>query len=115
MTGENDPITLADAASHFGFTVLTLRAEAERGKLVLYKIGKRYYTTPADIRQMVDLCRVEQKARGSISTRREVNGSSVTARTSVAQAALSQMLDERKGSSRNTSARNTNRSRPDRH
>jgi hypothetical protein len=50
MTGDHDTITLRDAAKHFGFTVSTLRAEADRGRLALYRIGKRLYTTPADIR-----------------------------------------------------------------
>ena len=53
MTGDQDAITLKDAAQHFGFTVATLRAEAARGHLTIYKIGKRYYTTPSDIRDMV--------------------------------------------------------------
>ncbi len=30
MTGDHDTITLKDAAQHFGFTVSTLRAEADR-------------------------------------------------------------------------------------
>jgi hypothetical protein len=49
MTADTDPITLKDAAQHFGLTVLTLRAEAERGRLTLYKIGKKYYTTRGSV------------------------------------------------------------------
>jgi hypothetical protein len=49
MTGDNDTITLADAAQHFGFGVATLRAEAERGRLTLYKIGGRYFTTRGSV------------------------------------------------------------------
>src|ERR1039458_9611953 len=60
---DNDTITLKDAAIHFGFSVYTLRAEAERGHLTTYKIGKRLYTTPADIRDMISACRVSQKGR----------------------------------------------------
>lgn len=41
MTGDDDTITLKDAASHFGFSVYTLRTEADRGRLAIYKIGKR--------------------------------------------------------------------------
>jgi hypothetical protein len=52
MTQDNDTITLKDAAGHFGYTVSTLRAEAGRGRLVIYKIGKRLYTTPADIKKL---------------------------------------------------------------
>ena len=88
MTGDNDTITLKDAASHFGYTVSTLRAEASRGHLTIYKIGKRLYTTPADIREMVGKCRVEQKAQGFISILGDVPGSSVMDRVLSARAAL---------------------------
>lgn len=50
MTQDDDTITLKDAAEHFKFSVYTLRTEADRGRLTIYKIGKRYYTTPADVR-----------------------------------------------------------------
>lgn len=115
LTQSDTPITLADAAQHFGFTVLTLRAEADRGRLTIYKIGRRYYTTPADVMQMVQLCRVEQKARVSISTRRDVSGSSETARISAARGALRQTLAGLKSSSRTTSTANTRSNRQQRH
>lgn len=38
MTQDDDTITLKDAASHFGFSVYTLRTEAGRGRLTIYKI-----------------------------------------------------------------------------
>jgi hypothetical protein len=50
MTDDPFALTLKDAAERYGFTVATLRAEADRGRLALYRIGKRLYTTPADIR-----------------------------------------------------------------
>jgi hypothetical protein len=109
LTQPDTPITLKDAAQHFGFTVLTLRAEADRGRLTIYKIGRRYYTTPKDIRDMVGKCRVERRVRGSISTPRDSNGLSGTAHISAAQDALKRMLSGRKNSSRNTSAGNTSR------
>ena len=49
---DNDTITLKDAAIHFGFSVHTLRAEAKRGRLSIAKIGKKLYTTPADIKKL---------------------------------------------------------------
>lgn len=104
MTGDEDPITLQDAAQHFGFTVLTLRAEASRGHLTIYKIGKRYYTTPANIREMVHLCRVDQKAPGFTLTRSANNGPSETDRASSALAAAREIATRLKNSSRNTSA-----------
>lgn len=111
MTGDNDAITLKDAASHFGFTVCTLRAEADRGHLVIYKIGKRFYTTPADIREMVIKCRVEQKAHGFTLIQSESNGQSETEAASSAQARAREIVTRLKSTSRNTSAANTNHPR----
>ena len=111
MTGDNDPITLKDAAQHFKLTVLTLRAEAWRGNLSIYKIGKRYYTTPADIRSMVEKCRVEQKARDFTLIRSASSGSSETERTASALAAANETVLRLKNSSRNTSATSTNQNR----
>ena len=42
---------LKDAAEAYGIGVATLRAEAERGRLAIYRIGKRLYTTPNDVRE----------------------------------------------------------------
>ena len=44
-----DLLTLKEAAARSGLTVSTLRAEAARGRLDLFRIGKRDYTTPADL------------------------------------------------------------------
>lgn len=107
MTGDGDAIKLADAAKHFGFTVSTLRAEARRGKLAIYKIGKRFYTTPADIREMVAQCRVDQKAPGFTLTRSASSGSSETDRVSSVLAAVQETTLRLRNSSRSTSATST--------
>ena len=111
MTSDQDAITLKDAASHFGFTVSTLKAEAGRGRLTIYKIGKRYYTTPADIREMVNQCRVEQKGRAFTLIRGADSGLSETDRASSAQAALNETMLRLRNSSLNTSATSTGRNR----
>lgn len=111
MTGDHDTITLADAGQHFGFKVWTLRAEAERGRLTIYKIGRRYYTTPADIREMIAKCRVEQKGQGFTLIRGGSNGSSGTERALSALAAANETVAALKGRSRNTSATSTGRNR----
>lgn len=100
--GDSDTITLKDAAQHFGFSVYTLRTEAVRGRLTIYKIGKRYYTTPADIKEMVNQCRVDQKARDFTSIRRAISGPSETDRSSSALAAANESAQRLKNSSRNT-------------
>lgn len=111
MTGDNNTITLKDAANHFGYTVSTLKAEAERGRLTIYKIGKRLYTTPADIMEMVVQCRVDRKAHGFTLIRNENNGSSATERASSALAAAQETALRLKNSSRNISAKSTSQSR----
>lgn len=103
---DDDAIPLRDAAERFGFTVSTLRAEANRGRLTIYKIGKRLWTKPADIRRMVEECRVEQKARDFILIRNESSGSSATDRASSALAAANETVLRLKNTSRSTSARN---------
>jgi hypothetical protein len=98
MTGNNDAITLKDAAKHFGFSVSTLRTEADRGRLTIYRIGRRYYTTPADIREMVLNCRVEPKAPAPASDKTEASDMTEAERTSAAMAAVKEaMLVLRKG------------------
>jgi hypothetical protein len=102
MTQDGDTITLKDAAQHFGFSVYTLRTEADRGRLAIYRIGKRYYTTPADIKEMVRQCRVDQKGRDFTLIRSGRTGSSETERASSALAAANETALRLKNSSRNT-------------
>jgi hypothetical protein len=102
MTQDGDTITLKDAAKHFGFSVYTLRTEADRGRLAIYKIGKRFYTTPADVKEMVRLCRVDQKAPDFTLIRNARLGSSETERASSALAAANETALRLKNSSRTT-------------
>lgn len=111
MTSDHDTITLKDAASHFGYTVSTLRTEADRGRLTIYKIGNKYYTTPADIREMVQKCRVDLKGRDFTLIRNASNGSSETERTASALARANETALRLKGISRSTSAISTSPSR----
>ncbi len=115
--GWNDetPITLSEACKVlFRNTIkpATLKAEAERGKLVLEKIGRSYFTTPKAIREMREQCRVQEKPRGSGSAKTKTvadNGSSSTGQNRPAQAALLKTLEGLSKGSRNTSPRNTSR------
>jgi hypothetical protein len=101
-TREDDPVTLADAANHFGLSKGVLKADGLRGKLAMYKLGKQYYTTPNAVREWVERCRVERQDRASISIKRDGNGQSVTDRISSAQDALRRNLNGLKSSSRST-------------
>jgi len=90
-------------------TPATLRAEHSRGKLELYKIGKRLYTTRRDLKEMQRKCRVPQEALGFISTSGGGNGLSEMDRISSVQAALSQTTKALTKSSRNTLGQDTAR------
>ncbi|KZM46962.1 hypothetical protein OA90_26595 [Labrenzia sp. OB1] len=111
---EDTPITLAEACKVLfrgAIKPATLKAEAERGKLVLEKIGRAYFTTPKAIREMREQCRVQEKPQGSHleKTHQENNGSSGTGQNTFAQAALNQTLKELKSGSKNTLRKSTNR------
>jgi hypothetical protein len=88
---DDEPVTLSDACSLYPLsklTVSTLRSEAARGRLEIFRLGRRDYTTPQAMREMVRRCREEDPRRDCISIRPEANGSSVMERVSSAQAAL---------------------------
>ncbi len=91
MNDDDRPITLNEACSIFrgSLTPATLRAEHDRGRLVIFKIGRRYYTTRNDVELMVSKCRESQEGRGSISTKSVERGPSATDRAQSARAALS--------------------------
>jgi hypothetical protein len=91
MTDDDEPITLAEACQLYPrakLTISTLRAEAARGRLDIFRLGKRDYTTPAAMREMVRKCQDAGRHRASILTQNVSNESSATARALSAQAAL---------------------------
>jgi hypothetical protein len=92
MMQDDEPITLADACELYPrakLTVSTLRAEAGRGRLKIFRLGRRDYTTCRDMQEMIERCREEDYRRDCILTSAEANGSSEMERASSAQAALS--------------------------
>jgi hypothetical protein len=98
------PITLKQACEEFGgtFTPWTLRAEASRGRLDIFRLGKRDYTTHRAMREMVRKCQEESRRHVSTSTRAASTGLSETARASSAQAALRASVGKLKSNSRRT-------------
>lgn len=110
---EDDPVTLAEACKEvFGgkVTASTLRAEAARGRLDVFRIGKRDFTTIRSVREMIEKCRVADRRRGFISTKREARGLSATERASSAQGALKRTLQTLQSNLKATSNKNTHRS-----
>jgi hypothetical protein len=113
----DSPITLDEACRLFPqarLKVSTLRTAADKGELVIFKLGRQYHTTPADMDEWVKRCRDEgsRRAYGSISA--EVNGSSETELRSSAQAAAKLTVDRLKALSKPTSPASTGRARPQR-
>jgi hypothetical protein len=84
LPADDRPLTLKEAAERFGFTVSTLRAEAGRGRLDIFRIGHRDYTLASDVMEMIRRCREEDHRRASTSIRSVSNGQSVTDRVSSA-------------------------------
>ena len=92
---DNEPISLHEAAQIVlrGLVkVSTLRAAADRGDLVIEKLGRRVVTTPANVSEWRLKCRVIQNRRDYICGTQEGNqtslaGSLKTERLRLAQAA----------------------------
>lgn len=116
MTDDTDPITLADACrNHPSITPAVLLAEAERGNLVVFKLGRRWHTTPGDFKHMVERCRESRRVRASISTASADNGSSAMVDPSSARAALQATIAAVKKPSPTTSRPSTGRARHPNH
>src|SRR5262249_47147752 len=109
MTDDEQPIPLVDACGLYPrarLTVSTLRAEAARGRLDIFRLGRRLYTTPLALREMVTRCQEDANHRASTSIQLGAIGLSETARASSAQAALKQTASLLRSGSPSTSARN---------
>src|ERR1700759_4309264 len=114
---EDDPITLQEACDivfRGAIKVSTLRLEADRGNVEIFKVGRRQFTTLRSVREMREKCRANPKGRGSILIGTGSTGLSETERVSSALVALRQTTRALKSSSRNTSRGSTDRpqSRP---
>lgn len=109
---DDDPLPLVDACRLFPqarLTPWTLRAEAERGRLAIFRLGRRDYTTVRSMREMVRKCQDDARPQDSTSTESETSGLSETVKASSAQAALSQTVEKLKQSLQSTSGKSTNR------
>jgi hypothetical protein len=111
---ENDPIILKEACKLFPqakLTPSTLRAEGARGRLTIFRMGKRDYTTLAFMREMVRRCQDEDCRRDSISIRTEGSGLSATDRALNAQARANETVARLIKPSLNTSGANISQNR----
>jgi hypothetical protein len=105
------PLTLKEAADLYRLKISTLRAEAARGRLDIFRLGKRDYTTLESLRSMVRRCQEDDPRRASPSTAPEGPGLSETARATSARAALNQTVLVLRNGLPNISRRNTGQPR----
>jgi hypothetical protein len=112
---ENAPIRLTVAAALYGLTVGALRSEARSGKLTIWRVAGKDWTSRIEIERMFDLCRVqaveedcgsEPRAATPDATRPRF-GSSETADAKSAQAAALTTTRRLKEGSPPTSSQNT--------
>lgn len=100
-------LRLAKAAELSGLAISCLRREAARGRLVIWRVGGKDWTSLAEIDRMFELCRVEPKQPVSETTPPRSRSSRVLpfgmTEGGVAQAATLAKL--KKLSSANTSRR----------
>ena len=84
----DDPITLAEACKLFPrahLTVSTLRAERDRGRLNIFRLGRRDYTTEADMRAMVKSSKDESSRRVYASTTKADTGEQARSAAALSQ------------------------------
>jgi hypothetical protein len=110
---DDDPITLAEASEVVlkgAISEATLRAEIRRGNLMVERIGKNLFTTPAYIKRMREKCRVQSSRPDSTSAKTKAangSGSSGTGTAIDEQVALKAIAKALKGGSLNTSRKST--------
>jgi hypothetical protein len=121
---DDEPLTLKEACDLIfrnAISPATLRAEADRGRLVIERIGRRDFVTRRAIREMRKKCELApaQKAPASGSSpsasgRTEVlsppsGASETTDDSSVALASVLMIAEQLSGNSQSTSPRTTRR------
>jgi hypothetical protein len=94
----DDPITLAEACKLFPkarLTVSTLRAEHKRGRLEIFRLGRRDYTTESDMRAMVQSSKEKSRRRVSIPTTANADTAKAAALNGIAT--LRRRISENRG------------------
>jgi hypothetical protein len=75
MPGPDDLLRLDEAAKlglpHARMPASSLRTEARKGRLAIYRVAGKDFTTLADIERMKILCRIQEKAPASGSNEQD--------------------------------------------
>lgn len=112
---QDTPVTLAEACQIVFRNKVgpdALRAEHRRGRLHIFRVGKKDFVTLRDVREM---CRAKQDRPASISTSSDIPGSSGMALSASEQVLALKAKLRLKSGSRNISPENTNRNQHHRH
>jgi hypothetical protein len=112
---DDRPLTLQEAAELYRLKISTLRAESARGRLDVFRIGRRDYTTLESLKSMVRKCQEDARRRASTSTQDASNGSSATEQASSARAALNTSVTALRSGLPSISGRSTRRNLPHPH
>jgi hypothetical protein len=91
---QDEPITLAEACQLFSrakLTPSTLRAERDRGRLDIFKLGRRDHVTIGDMYDLVRKCR-EESVRRSPARRGTTNADGEQARSAAALSEITSAL-----------------------
>lgn len=109
MTDKDAPITLEKACEYFNnvITPWSLKAEAQRGRLRIFKVGRRQFTTLRDVQE---LCRRQQGPTFTSTNPETPTASGMVLDQSELDALLERKLAP-KQSSRNTLPANIDRRR----
>lgn len=107
-------IRLTDAAKVIGVSAGSLRRESEKGRLVIWRVAGKDWTTMAEIDRMFELCQKGPKVPvcglnpdiQRTDTKAEPSGSLKTEATERARAALLATVRARRNSSRTISQEN---------
>lgn len=110
-------LRLAVAGEPYGLSAAALRAEAKQGRLAIYRLRGKDWTTAKDVQEMFEKCRVQAKALtygsedlGKTETHSgQPSGSSKTEDANLALAAAQAIIRRRKESSQSTSSESTSR------
>jgi hypothetical protein len=88
-------ITLAEAAKLIpGADANTLKRRARQGRLVVYRPGKAYLTTVAEVKRMIELCRTPRKSQEPVPNSPDDEASNVA--LAVARARLRALKPKRR-------------------
>ena len=96
-SGSDVPITLKDACGDVfkgAISVATLMAEHRRGNLVIYKIGRQYFTSLNELNAMMEKCRMQAPSR--IILERQPAAAEKQRHAQAAQIHLKQVIDRLK-------------------